>query len=167
MVNGCPKAAEHLWTRTATLDSLFGAAASGHLDAARNLITRSNKVERDGALLVATQCDRMPVAEFLRNSGADSAAYNGMTALHWAAANGNIAVIDLLLSHGALLEAENEYGGSVLSSTIWFAYHARSADFARRNFPAVFDKLIAAGARTDRYNEMQQDMERLRQRANS
>jgi hypothetical protein len=73
--------------------------------------------------------------------------------------------IDVLLTRGAPLEALNEYGGTVLSSTLWFAYNTLPQDFERRNFPGVLDHLIAAGARTDFYPEMLRDIEGVHHRA--
>ena len=151
--------------RGATLDNLCGAAALGNLDVVRNLYPRVGASERESALLIAAQCDRLPVVAFLLKIGVNLAASDGMTALHWASADGNIAMMELLLSRGAPLEALNEFGGTVLSSTIWFAYHALPEDFKRRDYPAIFDKLIAAGARADFYPEMQQDIAGVYERA--
>jgi ankyrin repeat protein len=77
--------------------------------------------------------------------GVDPAAQDGykMTALHWAAANGCMSVIERLLERGAPLEVENMWGGTVLDSTMHFVLHqpVKSVDYA-----AVFELLLAAGA---------------------
>ncbi len=166
VANGCPEAAVHLVNRCATLDSLFGAAALGNLGVVRDLYPRSTTPEHESALLIAAQCDHLPVVTLLIARGVNPAMSDGMTALHWASANGNITMMELLLSQRAPLEALNEFGGTVLSSTIWFAYHALPEDFKRRNYPAVIDTLIAAGARADCYPEMHNDMAGVYQRAN-
>jgi hypothetical protein len=88
-----------------------------------------------------------------------------MTALHWAAGSGDLDLIALLLERGAPLEQKNVYGGTVLDSTLWFAYNVRPAELARRDYPAVIDALIAAGARTDLYPEMQKYIDGMYRRA--
>ncbi len=166
VANGCPEAAVHLVERGATPDILYGAAGLGRLDVVQHLFAQSSTKQRESAMLIAAQCDRAPVVEFLLENGVDVAAFDdGMTALHWACANGNLALMDTLLARGAPLERENEFGGTVLSSTLWFAYHALRTDFPRRNFPGVLDRLIAAGARTDFYPTMQQDIDGVYKRA--
>lgn len=165
VANGCPEAALHFIQRGAKPDDFFGAAALGLVDVVSRLFASSDSKLRESALLVAAQSDRTEVVQFLLERGVNVAAYDGMTALHWASANANLPMMEVLLSHGAPLEAHNEYGGTVLSSTIWFAYHARPADFAARNYPATFDRLIAAGGRTDFYPEMLREIEGVRERA--
>ena len=155
----------HLLRRGAKPDNLYGAAALGDASAVRQLLPQANNDLRDHSLLIAAQCDSLAEVALLLENGANVGARDGMTALHWASANGNIAIMERLLSEGAPLEALNEFGGTVLSSSIWFAYHAWPEDFRRRDYPAIFDKLISAGARTDFYPEMQQDMDGLYQRA--
>lgn len=164
VANGCPEAAAHLVKLGATLDNIYGAAGIGRLDVVQQLFAGSSQKEREAALIVAAQCEQLSVVQFLLDNGVDVAASNGMTALHWAAANGNLPMMNLLINRGAPLESLNEYGGTVLSSTLWFAYHARPADFAARNYPAVFDQLIAAGGRTDFYPEMLRDIDGIRER---
>lgn len=108
----------------------------------------------------------MAIVEFLLDHGVDVNANHGMTALHNASAGGFVDLVTLLLARGADLEAVNEFGGSVLSSTVWFAHHLQENEFVERNFPRMFDVLIAAGARTDFYPELLADIERVRRRAN-
>lgn len=165
LANGCPEAAVHLVKVGATLNNLYGAAGVGRLDLVQQLFPTSNVRQRERALLIAAQCDHAAVVQFFLRHDVSPVASDSMTALHWASANGNIAMMELLLSRGAPLEVLNEFGGSVLSSTIWFAYHALPDDFRRRNYAAAFDMLIAAGARTDLYPAMQQDIDGVYQQA--
>ena len=67
-----------------------------------------------------------------------------MTALHYAAANGNIALVDNLLGRGASLEALNHWDGTVLDSTAHFAVHmpVKGVDY-----DALLEALIARGAK--------------------
>ena len=67
----------------------------------------------------------------------------------------------MLLAHGASLETLNSYGGTVLSGTMWFAYNAPDPGV---DYKAVIRELIAAGARTDVYPEMQRNIDTILQR---
>ncbi|MEO5588722.1 MAG: ankyrin repeat domain-containing protein, partial [Gemmatimonadaceae bacterium] len=163
--NGCPEAAVHLVQRGARLDDIVGAAGVGRVDAVQRLYESSSVQSRESALLMAAQCDRPAVVEFLLGQGVDPLASDGMSVLHWAAANCNILVMQALVSQGAGLETLNKFDGTVLSSTLWFAYNASDADFARRDFPGAIDWLLAAGARDDFYPEMRRDIEGVFRRA--
>jgi hypothetical protein len=70
----------------------------------------------------------------------------------------------LLISRGAPLEKENMFGGTVLDSTLWFAYNTDPRDMSNRDYAAVLDLLIAAGARTDVYPEMQEYIDEVYRR---
>jgi ankyrin repeat protein len=72
-----------------------------------------------------------------------SADVDGMTGLHWAAANGHMAVMDLLLAHHAPLELKNRWGGTVLDSTVFFALNGPVPGV---DYQAVTACLLAAGA---------------------
>jgi hypothetical protein len=67
-----------------------------------------------------------------------------MTGLHWAAGNGHLAMVELLTRRGAPLETRNRWGGTVLSTTVYFAAQRPADDWAR--YSAIIDVLIAAGA---------------------
>jgi hypothetical protein len=71
----------------------------------------------------------------------------------------------LLVARGAPLEALNNYGGTVLSSTLWFAYHVSDDEFRRRDFVGAIEALIAAGARTDFYPALRAEIDRVYERA--
>lgn len=165
VANGCPEAAAHLLARGATLDDLVGAAALGRADIVATQLGAASAAQRDSALLIAAQADHAGVVKLLLDRGADVAAYDGMTALHWAAANGNVTLVQWLVARGAPLEAKNEYGGTVLDSTLWFVHHALETDATRRDFVGVLDALIAAGARSDVYPTMRDEIDAVRQRA--
>jgi hypothetical protein len=76
-------------------------------------------------------------------------------------------MMKLLIERGAPLEKKNVYGGTVLDSTLWFAYNVSPKEFAANHYPAVIDMLIAAGARTDLYPEMQKYIDNVYRRAAS
>lgn len=88
----------------------------------------------------------------------------GMNAFHCAANRGQLPLVQLLLQHGAPLEATNSYGGTVLGCTLWSAFHEPrprhleiiaalvrgGADVARAGFPTgnpQIDAVLATSAR--------------------
>jgi ankyrin repeat protein len=117
------------------------------------------------AMLVAAQRDHATVVQFLLDSGVNLHEFNGMTALHWAAANCDLPLMQLLVDRGANLETENEFRGTVLASIVWFANHAMPTALAQSDFAAPVDWLIAAGARTDAYPTMPDDVNAVQDRA--
>jgi hypothetical protein len=100
LANGCPGAAVHLVERGASSDNLYGAAGLGRLQEVQHLFDGAPDTTREHALLLATQCNRTEVAEYLLSRGVNPRAYDGMTPLHWAAANCNITLMERLLSLG-------------------------------------------------------------------
>ena len=167
LANGCPAAALHLIERGSTAENLLGAAGLGRIEAVGALFAKASAEVRADAMLIAAQANHAAVVELLLERGVSVHAINGMTVLHWAAANCYRQLMRVLLERGAQLETENESGGTVLSSTLWFAFNATDAEFAGRDFPGTIDWLIAAGARTDRYPTMLEDIEGVQRRARS
>ena len=165
LANGCPAAAVHLIERGSTEDSLLGAAGLGRIEAVGALFAKASAEERADAMLIAAQANHVAVVELLLARGVSVHAFNGMTVLHWAAANCSRDLMRVLLDRGALLETQNDFGGTVLDSTLWFAFNATDIEFAGRDFPGTIDWLIAAGARTDRYPTMLEDIEGVQRRA--
>lgn len=165
LANDCPEAAVALVDRGARVDDVVVAAGVGRLDLVRQLAGAASGRELERALIMAARYGRLEVVESLLDAGVDIAASDGMTALHWAAGGGRIAVVNLLIGRGAPLEQRNEYGGTVLDGTLWFAHHVGDHEFAQRDFPAVIDALVAAGARTDLYPEMRKYMDHVYRRA--
>ncbi|MEQ1692895.1 MAG: ankyrin repeat domain-containing protein [Gemmatimonas sp.] len=158
LANGCPEAAVALASRGARVNTLYAAAGVGSLERVQALFAGANHAAREGAFIVAAQQGHLAIVRFLLDSGVDVNASDGMTALHNACAGGHLALADLLIVRGADLEALNEYGGTVLSSTLWFAYHVNDQEFTARDFPRMIEFLIAAGARTDFYPELKDEI---------
>ncbi len=158
IANGCPEAAVALAIRGVAVNTLFAAAATARMAKVAEHFESAHSTRREAALLVAAQQGHAAIVEWLLDRGVAVGAHHGMTALHNAAAFGHLPVVDLLLARGASLEAVNEYGGTVLSSTIWFAYHVQAAEFTARNLPRTVQRLVEAGARTDVYPEMHQEI---------
>ena len=164
LANGCPGAAMHLIQRGAVEDSIVGAAGLDRIDAVREHFAMANTESREDAMLIAAQCNYAGIVEELLERGVSVHAFNGMTAMHWAAANCNLELMRVLFERGANLETKNGYGGTVLDSTLWFAGNATDAEFAQRDYAATVDWLIAAGAMTDMYPTVQEDIEWVRRR---
>jgi hypothetical protein len=97
------------------------------------------------ACVWACKFGRTAVVDFLLETGVDPAAKDtdSMTLIHWAAANGCMDLIKLLLERGVPLELENRWGGTVLNSTLHFALYQPVPGV---NYPAVVEMLLAAGA---------------------
>jgi ankyrin repeat protein len=156
LANNCPEAAEALVERGAKVKSVAEAAGVGGLDRVTHLADVATKEQLEKALVMAARYGRRDVLLYLLDQGVDVAASDGMTALHHAAGRADLDMVRLLINCGAPLEEKNTYGGTALDSTLWFAYNVDPAEFERRDYPAVINLLIAAGARTDLYPEMQE-----------
>ncbi|MEP7000141.1 MAG: ankyrin repeat domain-containing protein [bacterium] len=157
--------AETLARRGARVDAIITAAALGRLDLVRDMLVNATTLRPDVALMsspwkrlppdprvhvehaLAWACKfaRTDVALFLLQLGVNPRAMDtdSMTALHWAAANGMMDVIDELLRLGAPLEVQNAWEGTVLGSTLHIASYmpAKGVDYLR-----VVERLLRAGA---------------------
>ncbi len=164
LANGCPEAAVHLVLRCATPDTLYGAAGLGDLAAVERHFAAASPDERAAALVLAAQCAQLGVVRWLLAQGVPQRLHDGMTPLHWAAGNGDLPMVEALVAAGGDLEAVNEYGGTVLSNSTWFASNRLPADARQRNYPALFDRLVALGARTDAWEGLAEQVARVRAR---
>ncbi len=68
---------------------------------------------------------------------------NCSTPLNRAATRGFVDLIELLLAHGASLEAKNEFGGTCLGACLWGAENFRDPN---GDYVTSVEKLLAAGA---------------------
>jgi hypothetical protein len=135
---------------------VVAAAGVGRLDLVRHLADVASKEQLERALIMAARYGRLEAVEYLLDRGVDIGASDGMTALHWAAGGGHLDTMKVLIARGAPLETKNEYGGTVLDSTLWFAWNARRTPVPAIDYPAAIEMLIAAGANADLYPEMRQ-----------
>jgi ankyrin repeat protein len=165
LANDCPEAAVALVERGARVDSIVAAAGVGRFDLVKRFAESATKEQLEKALVMAARFGTYEILEYLLEQGVDVAASDGMTALHQAAGRGNLPMIELLLQRGAPLEAKNVFGGTVLASTLWFAFNVSPSEFERIDYPSVLDALRAAGARTDCYPEMPRHIETVYRRA--
>jgi hypothetical protein len=160
---GYAEAAETLARRGARVDNVLAAAALGRVDLVRSMVAGgatvspslvslywlrlsgdpASHVER--AFVWACAFGRTEVVELLLAHGVDPAVTDAdeMTGLHWAAGRGHLEVVRLLTERDAPLEARNRWGGTVLDSTVYFAFHD-SAGWERH--AAALELLLAAGA---------------------
>lgn len=158
-------AAAALVRRGARLDGVIAAAAVGRLHLVKSYVVDSvtlragvplqgpvwmhipndDKSHIELAFVWACKFGRTDVARYLLDVGVPATACDTdhMTALHWAAASGSIELAKSLLRRGALLEAENVWGGTVLDSMMYFA---RIDPVPGADYLAMADVLIAAGA---------------------
>jgi ankyrin repeat protein len=165
LANNCPEAAVALADRGAKVGDVIVAAGIGRLDLVRHLAEHASKEQIERALIMAAHYGRADVVRYLVDAGVDVAASDEMTALHWAAGSGDLEMIKLLIERGAPLEQKNVYGGTVLDSTLWFAYNVSPEEFEHNDYPAVIDALIAAGAKTDVHPDMQKYIQDVYRRA--
>jgi ankyrin repeat protein len=170
-----PDAAEALARRGARVDTVLAAAGLGREDLVRRFVTDDGELQTDvrlasvawgrlsrngrahveRALIWAATLGRVRVTKFLSGLRVDLGAKDeqGFTPLHWAAFQGHPDVVEVLLHRNAPLEARNNYGGTVLGSTIWALTHAegifRTGGFMLVDYVPIIERLLAAGARVD------------------
>jgi hypothetical protein len=164
LANGCPEAARALVERGASVDSVIEAAGVGRLDLVKRMASSATREDLETALRMAAHYGEREILEYLLELGVDVAPPSGMSALHQAAGRADLDMVRLLIQRGAPLEMKNAYGGTVLDSTLWFAYHSSPEELVHRDYPAVIDALIAAGAKTDLYPEMKQYIDEVASR---
>lgn len=170
-----PDAAEALARRGARVDTVLAAAGLGREDIVRHFLTadgelladvplasvpwgrlsRNPQAHMERALVWAATLGRVGVTKFLSSQRIDVGAKDeqGFTPLHWAAFQGHQDVAELLLHRNAPLEARNNYGGTVLGSTIWASMHVEgifhAGGFISVDYVPIIERLLAAGARVD------------------
>lgn len=165
LANNCPEAAVALVERGARVPDVITAAGVGRLDLVRHHADAASKEQLERALVMAARYGRRAVVEYLLDRGVDVGASDGMTALHWAAGGGHLDMMKLLIARGAPLETKNEFGGTVLDSTLWFAWNGRGAPVPEIDYAAAIRMLVAAGAKTDLSPEMKKLIDGVLRRA--
>lgn len=165
---GYYSAAQELARHGARVDTVVGAAGLGRDDLIQRFVidadTLAPGVRLAGppwrhmsnvacdhielALVWACKFGQERIAHGLIEKRVDVAAHDGyrMTPLHYAAANGLTALVDELLRRGAPLEVKNQWGGTVLDSTVHFATHM---PVAGADYPRMIERLLEAGADPD------------------
>jgi ankyrin repeat protein len=124
------------------LEPLFASGQIVRWHAAGRLADEPKAVAE--ALTCACFLGRTHVAEYLLNHGVDptAGAGTGLDALHWAANRGQLESVRMLLRRRAPLETRSRYGGTVLGTAIWSAFHEPRPDHLQ-----IIQELLNAGAR--------------------
>jgi ankyrin repeat protein len=177
-----PESARALARRGARVENVISAAALGRVDLVEQMVNDDGSLEagvplvsvrwprlaKDPkkhvayAMAYAAWCGQKDVIEVLLRKGVDSnSSDDDGPALSWATGTGRMDIAKLLLSYGADLEKLNNYGGTVLSATVWFAFNAptKGVDYA-----TVIDELIALGANVDYFPELKDRIEDVRRK---
>jgi ankyrin repeat protein len=150
------------------VDALLGACAVGDeararllLDADPTLLETLASTERD-VLLHAAAHGRVEAVRVLAALGLDVAAEgsDGGTPLHWAAWNGRVATVRLLLERGAPVNVRDlRFGSAPLA---WAAHGSKNCRTADDDYIAVIDLLLGAGVdRALTYNNWREPPEAL------
>lgn len=146
--NGRREPVQYLAQKGAALN-LEAAAGAGRLDVVKkyfdedgNLAKAATREQMNTGCMWACEGGYIDVVDFLLEKGFElNTVSNGMTALHSAAAGGQVQMVKKLIALGAPLEIENSFGGTVLGQTIWFAFN-----HPKPQYPQIIDILVHAGA---------------------
>ena len=162
---GYPAAAEALVRRGARVDNVLVAAGLGRDDLVRSYVDDDGTLRPEAtvrsparwmpvgpranvewALVLAAWLGQTDVTDYLsRRVDLGARGPHGFTALHWAAIEGHLGLVDLLLERGAPLEARDQnHGSTVLGTAVWVAKNSAPAGAL-----AVIARLLEAGARPD------------------
>jgi len=161
LLNHAPETASQLIRRGARI-GVQHAAVLGRLDVVRRIVLEPVACKSDvgiaplpddpglarqqlgRALLAACRFGWADIVDFLLSSGTETSACDasGQTALHLAVDGGHLEIVRQLLRHGAPLEFENHFGGTVLGQALWSAVNNPKPDHL-----AIIELLVSAGAR--------------------
>lgn len=151
LANGRVNAARFLQQRGARI-GFEDAAALGLRDFVKERVDEKGSLkvpqalkELEGALNKASLYGQRNIVEFLLARWPRLAVQQGgrQTALHCAVIGGHLDIAKVLLAHGAPLEVENEYGGTVLGQALWSAAHGGDADI----YIPLIEALVASDAK--------------------
>lgn len=156
-------------TALTPVDELMAACAMGRTEDAQRVVqahpgilTTLGLSERDALGLAVTRNDLDTVRLMARLGWplTQEGEWGG-TPLHWAAWNGRVEMVRLLLDAGAPVNVrDNRYGSSPIA---WCAHGSRYCDHANdEDYPAIVHLLIDAGAtRAESYNQWNESPESM------
>jgi hypothetical protein len=138
--NGRGEPIHYLARHGARLD-LEGSCALGDLETVKQLYD-ANPRKRETGLVWACVYGYIDVVDFLLEKGVPvSTLVDGTTPLHSAAFGGQLELVRHLIDLGAPMETRNEYGGTVLGTTLWCLYNDPKPAHL-----AIMELLISRGA---------------------
>ena len=143
---GYPDSAAALVRLGAEVKTVAMAAGLDRLDLTKEFVEERGASEADLAAAFEDACrfGRTEIAEYLLAKGADvdgQGTWN-MTGLMWAASQGHLDTMALILDRGPSLELRNEFGGTAMGTTLHFAINSPRPG---ADYPAVIDMLLNAG----------------------
>ena len=143
---GYPESAAALVRLGAEVKTAAMAAGLGRLDLTKEFVEERGASEADLAAAFEDACrfGRTDIAEYLLANGVDvdgQGTWN-MTGLMWAASQGHLDTMALILDRGPSLELRNEFGGTAMGTTLHFAINSPGPG---ADYPAVIDMLLNAG----------------------
>lgn len=155
---GAVEAVSYLLAKGATdnrtpKDRLIGACARADEETARGILREYPDVirtlnERDhGNIAALAREGRVQSVHLMLDAGFDIEARADdldATALHYAATNGDVPMLRLLLARGARLDVKHKYGGTPLGTTVYCAKNFRNAD---GRYAEAVQLLVEAGGK--------------------
>lgn len=167
LANGRPQSARHLADRGAPLD-LEGGCGLGRLDLVKSLFQSVDDPQVKAGFMWACEYGHTEVVAFLAEQGFDiGTLYGGMTGFHWAVIGGQLPIVELLVGLKAPLEIKNGYGGTVLDNALWAVVNSSPVcrwGAGEVAWAAILRALVAAGAKTDVYPGMQEELAEMLRR---
>ena len=143
---GYPDSAAALVRLGAEVKTVAMAAGLDQLDLTKEFVEERGVSQSELAAAFEDACrfGRTEIAEYLLAEGADVDGQGtwDMTGLMWAASQGHLDTMAMILDRGPSLELRNEFGGTAMGTALHFAIHSpnRGADY-----PDVIDMLLNAG----------------------
>ena len=143
---GYPESAAAMVRLGAEVKTVAVAAGLGRLDLTKEFVEECGVSQADLAAAFEDACrfGRTDTAEYLLAKGADvdgQGTWN-MTGLMWAASQGHLDTMALILDRGPSLELRNEFGGTAMGTALHFAINSPNPE---ADYPAVIDMLLNAG----------------------
>ena len=157
---GMLKAVDYLLAKGAMdnrtpIDKLIGACARPDEKAVRDILRDQPEIartltERDHSNLSAlARMGRLKSVQLMLDAGFDIEARADdldATALHYAASNGDLPMLELLLARGARRDVKHKYDGTPLGTAIYSAAHFRTEG---GRYAEVVERLLNAGDKAD------------------
>ncbi|MGI9519448.1 MAG: ankyrin repeat domain-containing protein, partial [Pirellulaceae bacterium] len=137
--------------RLTPVESLMAVCGLGLRDEAMALVQENPQLpdelteDQHRVITLAGRKGNQQAIDTMLDVGFDIAARDeqGFTALHWAAWYGHLPCVQRLLERGAPLDIKNNYGGTVIDSTVWGYANSDGDD---RHCREILEQLVAAGA---------------------